>query len=367
MWIAIFTLAALFTVAGMIYLSSRVYGFAFLQKLISRKRLRLIFSALVVIEVFLILLVSLGIINAVISFLILVVFWLLSDLIFFIIAKIRKRKFKLRWSAIPALASAIIYLTVGWFAAHNVDVTSYEIYTDKQVGQLKILMFADAHIGSTFDGEGFARQVERMQQTNPDAVIIAGDYVDDDTAKKDMEEACAALGALKTTYGVYFAFGNHDKGYYDSRDFSGDDLIYELEKNNVTVLQDEAVLIDNRFYIVGRCDSSENVRGGGRKDIAELTAPLDKDLFTVVINHQPTDYENETAAGVDLVLSGHTHGGQMFPLTAVMGLISSNDRIYGYEKRENTQFIVTSGISDWALKFKTGTKSEFVVIDIKTE
>ena len=83
------------------------------------------------------------------------------------------------------------------------------------------------------------------------------------------------------------------------------------------------------------------------------------------MDHQPTDYANEAAAGVDLVLSGHTHGGQLFPVNHVGDWFGINDRTYGYERRNNTDFIVTSGISCWEIKFKTGTKSEFVIIDLE--
>ena len=83
-----------------------------------------------------------------------------------------------------------------------------------------------------------------------------------------------------------------------------------------------------------------------------------------MINHQPNDYAAESAANVDLVLSEHTHGGQMFPIGLISDMFGLNDLVYGREKRNNTEFIVTSGISDWAFKFKTGCKSEFVVIDV---
>ena len=86
----------------------------------------------------------------------------------------------------------------------------------------------------------------------------------------------------------------------------------------------------------------------------ELTADLDPDKFSIVLDHQPQDYEAQAKAGVDLVLSGHTHGGQLFP----------DDRVYGYEKRGSTNFIVTSGISDWAIKFKTGCRSEYLMLEI---
>ena len=182
-----------------------------------------------------------------------------------------------------------------------------------------------------------------------------------------MIQCCEALGKLKTNYGVYFSFGNHDKGYYDPsyRGYSGDDLIAELEKNNVNVLQDDTVLIDDRFYIIGRQDRSEEMeKGGHRASMEELTKDLDSSKFTVVMDHQPCDYDAQAASKVDLVLSGHTHGGQLIPINFLGTLIGGNDRTYGYEKREGTNFIVTSGISDWAIKFKTGCKSEYVVIDV---
>ena len=69
---------------------------------------------------------------------------------------------------------------------------------------------------------------------------------------------------------------------------------------------------------------------------------------------------------MDLVLSGHTHGGQLFPFNNLGKWLGFNDAIYGYERLDNTDFIVTSGISDWELLFKTGCRSEFVVIDIKS-
>ena len=97
----------------------------------------------------------------------------------------------------------------------------------------------------------------------------------------------------------------------------------------------------------------------------ELVKKLDTDKYIVVMDHQPHDYDNQEKAGVDMVLSGHTHGGQFFPVNNAGVWIGANDKTYGREKRTDTNFIVTSGISDWALKFKTGCKSEYVVIDVE--
>ena len=87
--------------------------------------------------------------------------------------------------------------------------------------------------------------------------------------------------------------------------------------------------------------------------------------YTIVLDHQPHDYDDEVKAGVDLVLSGHTHGGQLFPLAPIGYLSGANEQIYGMKKRgDHMVSIVTSGISDWAIDYKTGTFSEYVIIDI---
>lgn len=308
---------------------------------------------------------GLGTINAEIVILHLVVIWLLCDAVNWIAEKKRGEKFSRYYAGGAAIAFTAVYLACGWFLANHVWRKPYTVETDKNVGTLRIVQFADSHVGNTFSGEGFARWVEDMQAENPDIVVITGDYVDDDTSKEDMVAACRALGTLETTYGVYYVFGNHDKGYYTYRGYSGGDLIAELQKNNVVVLQDETVLLDNRFYLIGRQDRSEDQMGRPRATMEELTAGLDPDKFSIVLDHQPHDYEAQEASGVDLVLSGHTHGGQLIPLNRMGEWLGLDDNSYGLEKRGNTSFIVTSGISDWAIQFKTGCRSEYVVIDVQ--
>lgn len=369
MWAAIFGIVVIAAIGAVAYLCNRVYRFAGVDKKIvvrATRRLRKFECVTCVLIAILVLCLALGYINAVVAVIHLVVFWLLSDLLFYIIKKIRRKGFAYNFAGALAVMTTVIYLSVGWVLAHNVWVTHYDIRTDKAVGDLRIVMFADSHIGSTFDGDGFKAHVQKMQKYDPDIVIIAGDYVDDDTSREDMIKSCRALGTLRTTYGVYYAFGNHDKGYYSDshRSYSAADLIAELKKNDVIILQDEVRLVDDRFYIIGRQEADEIRRGTARAEIAELTGGLDGDKFSIVINHQPTDYAAESKAGVDLVLSGHTHGGQMVPIGAISDLFGMNDRVYGREKRGSTDFIVTSGISDWAFGFKTGCYSEFVVIDV---
>lgn len=367
MWTLIFGSILLGTILGILYLASRFARFSLIHKMDKeRKIIRLLFGFIPVVLILLGTWLAFGIINAMICILHLMVIWLICDGISRMIERRRKKEFTRYYTGVFAMGITVIYLACGWYLAHHVWRTEYILTTDKQVGNLRIVQFADSHMGTTFHAEGFARQVKAMQSENPDIVVITGDYVDDDTTKEDMVAACRALGTLKTTYGVYYSFGNHDKGYYgpEYRGYSGDDLTAELQKNNVKVLQDETVLLDNRFYLIGRQDRSEEQAGGNRASMEELVSGLDLDKYSIVLDHQPHDYDAQTAAGVDLVLSGHTHGGQLFPINYMGEWTGENDKTYGLEKRNNTNFIVTSGISDWAIKFKTGCKSEYVVIDV---
>ena len=359
-------IAGLSALAGLAYLAHRIYR-SFLPNLTARKQkaLRWLFAAGVLFAAVLVLCLTLNFVNAVIVLLHLTLFWLLCDFVFWAVKKLRKRGFVRRLEWIPALLLTAVYLSYGWVSANRVWIKNYSLSTEKTVEPLRIVMFADAHIGTTFDGEGFQRQVKRMGEQVPDAVFICGDFVDEGTSKADMETACAALGRLETTYGVFYVFGNHDEGAYGSnRGYGGEELKAELVKNGVNVLEDEGVALGEHFYIAGRRDRSSNERGTRRAEIADLLSNVPDDKYVIVLDHQPNDYVKESAAGADLVLSGHTHGGQMIPIGMMSDIFGWNDLNYGYERREATDFIVTSGISDWSILFKTGCRSEFVVIDI---
>ena len=370
-WAILFGGMYLIGIAGLLFLIRSVQRFHFVSTLSrgSRAASWCIGAALILLPLALAWAV-LGYMNAIIILLHLTVFWGVAELIQRAVQKRRAQPLRRYYAGAAAVLFTALYLGVGWVQANHVWQTDYTVTTEKNVGSLRVALLADSHVGTTFDGEGLNVHIARMQAQQPDVVVIAGDFVDEDTSKADMIAACRALGQLDTPYGVYFAFGNHDKGLYSDggRGYTGDDLIAELQKNGVTVLQDESVLLDGRFYLVGRQDASEELDfGRSRAKIADLISNLDEDKFSIVLDHQPRDYNAEADAGADLVLSGHTHGGQLIPLVQIMGWFhaAGDDRIYGTEQRENTDFIVTSGISDWAIKFKTGCRSEYVIVDIQ--
>lgn len=287
----------------------------------------------------------------------------LVNFVFLFLKKFSKKKYNVNLPAIITFAITFVYLAGGWYVAHHVVESNYSLTSGKVSGQLKIAMFADSHLGTTFDGNGFAKELSKIQKSNPDVLFMAGDFVDDDTTKEDMIVACDALGKFEAKYGIFFVYGNHDRGYFRYRNFTEDELETELQKNGVVILEDEIVQLTDEVVIVGRQDKSVH----SRKNISELMQDIDSNKYVIVLDHQPGDYDAEAAAKVDMVLSGHTHGGWLFPMGIINKYIGPDDRIYGEEYRDKSYFLVTSGISDWALQFKTGTKAEYTIIDINEE
>jgi len=260
-------------------------------------------------------------------------------------------------AGIVALIATAVVLTGAWFCAYHIFRTHYEFNTVKNVGNIRVAMFADSHLGVTLNGRRFAEQMERIDAEGADVLIIAGDFVDDDAKREDLETACEALGRMKTP--VYYVYGNHDRGYYQYRDFDGAYLAKCLKDNGVTILQDDVVLVDDRFYIVGRED-----RSWERAELTQLLEGLDHSKYIITADHQPGEFAKEEELGADLVLSGHTHGGHVWPSGYFGYWFGVNDGIWGLYDHGDTHCIVTSGISGWAIPFKTGTYSEYVIIDI---
>ena len=361
MWFILLLTALLLALAAIVYLVRGVHRTTPFQRLGARRPLLGWLAAVAAVGLTG-LFAWINVTTVIVVILHLVVFWLLCDLLARLAGRLMKREIPCDWRAVAALALTAVCLGAGWFMAHHVCETHYALTTDKPLpnGRIRLAVIGDAHLGVTLDGAAFAAQLERVAEAAPDAVVIVGDFVDDDSRYADVAEACRALGAMDAPGGVYFCYGNHDEGYFRHRDFTGDQLRAALEDNGIAVLADGSALIDGGWYIVGRKDRVM----AGRMDAAALTAGLDASKYIVMLDHQPNDYAAEAESGADLVLSGHTHGGHIFPMGQLAVMLGINDCRYGLSRRGDTDFIVTSGISGWAVPFKTGTYSEFAVVDV---
>lgn len=362
MIIAFLTFIMLILILMGIYIFKRINKLSILNK-INNKYLLIIIKILPILLLLIFLYIDM--INTIVVYVHFFFFLLILDSIILIIKKISKKNINNSISFIIVLIFTILYLGYGYYLVHHVVETDYIIETTKDIGvdNFRIVQVTDSHIGATLNGDDFIKYMDKINKLNPDIVVITGDFVDDDTSYQDMVKGCIGLGNLKTKYGVYFVYGNHDKGYYNYRGYTDKELREELTKNNVTILEDENIEILDNIILVGRQDAQTF----NRLSIKELTKKIDKDKYIIVLDHQPNDYKNEAKEDIDLVLSGHTHGGQLLPLGPFGIMIGAINNYYGITTKNNTTFIVSSGISDWAIKFKTGTISEYVVIDIKNK
>lgn len=352
LWPIIFIVVSSAFVGGILYICNKIKKLGIKNNFI---------PPLIVLFGVLLVALPLGFVSAVVVLIHIILVLLVLDAFLFILSKLTKKKYNNLISSALSLIIVSVYLFFGIVRVYDVKETNYSFKSSKLSEKYRVALFADSHVGTTFSGEGIEKWLLEIESKSPDLIVISGDFVDDSTSKKDMIEACKRLGNVKTKYGIYFVHGNHDKGYYSlRRGFSAKDLENELEKNGVTVLKDEVTLINDEIYIIGRKDFEDRKRAS----IDELIKDLDKSKYMIVLNHQPTDYENESNANVDLVLSGHTHGGNLIPINLINEKISANNATYGHKTIGNTEFIVTSGISDWALKFRTGSISEYVIIDL---
>lgn len=344
--------------------------FYFLEKIAKGKKwLRIVLTLGICLIVFVIGYFTNMVYTVVIILNFMVIDWIFC-LIGWILGKITKKHFKIYLAGVLAVIFTIGYFVYAYWNDWNVVRTDYSIKTEKTITdnggkklkKFRIAQITDAHIGTTFDGKGLAKYIDEIAKTKPDIFVITGDLIDDDTTKQQMIDTCNSLGGIKPKYGTYYIEGNHDAAYYKNRGYSMSEFEKDLESNGVTYMKDDIKLINDSVYVIGRIDRRFNEK---RKSMAELTKGLDKSKYMIVLDHQPHDFDAQSKSGVDLVLCGHTHGGQLFPIGYLGEWYGSYEKSYGIEKRKNTLFEVSSGISGWGVPYKTGAVSEYVIIDIK--
>jgi predicted MPP superfamily phosphohydrolase len=221
-------------------------------------------------------------------------------------------------------------------------------------GTYRIVAISDVHLGHGTSRKDLARYVDMVNSHNPDVVLIVGDLIDNSITPVRQQRMEEELRELKAPMGIYMAAGNHE---YISK-------IGEVEKflneTPITLLRDSVVTLPCGIQIVGR-DDRHNHR---RKSLGELLERVDSNKPIVVLDHQPYNLAEVDAAEVDIQLSGHTHRGQVWPLSLLTDYIY--EQSHGYRKWQNTHIYVSSGLSLWGPPFRIGTNSELAIITVKS-
>lgn len=280
--------------------------------------------------------------------------------------RLHSEKSRKRWSvlyrsgAVSILMLGLILL-YGYYNMHQIRETDYVVRTEKKLSkELKIAQISDLHTGTTMDAEKLQEYCDAIQAAGPDVLTLTGDIFDERTTREEMKEAAAVLAGVETTYGVYYVFGNHDYNYYtEPPHYTYEELKNTLTNFGIHVLEDESIAVTEELTIAGRSDYYMN-----RADIGQVLEGTNQESFILVLDHQPRDFEANAEAGVDLQLSGHTHGGQMWPTGQIGELSGAVELNYGLKKIDSFHAIVSSGIAGWGYAVRTGKHSEYVVVTV---
>ncbi len=268
----------------------------------------------------------------------------------------------------------------GMIHAGNIRTTKYEAVIEKSAGdlkQMKVILAADLHMGYNIGCSHIQQMVDKINAEEPDLVVFAGDIFDNEyEALDDPEELISIFRGIKSRYGVYACYGNHDIkekilagftfGGNNGKKQSDVRMDEFLEKAGITLLRDESVLIADSVYLYGRPDRHRPGRGiTTRKTPKEITERMDLSKPVFVIDHQPKELQELADAGVDLDLCGHTHDGQTFPGNLTIRMMWEN--ACGYLKKGDMHNIVTSGVGVFGPNMRVGTAAEICSVTVKFE
>ena len=254
-----------------------------------------------------------------------------------------------------------VVFTYGYFHYINKVRVRVDLSTDKslaamptdeqgQVRPLRIVMTSDWHLGYHNRKRALAHWIDLINAEQPDVILIAGDIIDHSFRPLEEEQMAAEFHRL--TAPVYACLGNHE---YIS---GASGALQFYDEAGIRLLRDE-VVEEGPLMIVGRDDRVNHHRAS----LQDLTERLPADKYTIVLDHQPYRLEEAEQAGVDFMLAGHTHHGQVWPLSWITDALY--ECAYGRYQRGHTHYYISSGLGIWGGKFRIGTRSEYIVAELK--
>ncbi len=284
---------------------------------------------------------------------------------------------------VVGLIGIVFILSISWrgtIAAQTINDTKYDITVSKSVkspemhDKLRIALIADVHLGYNVGCDRVTDMVNKINENNPDIVLIAGDIFDNEyAALENPDKLIELFKSIETKYGVYAVLGNHDieEPILGGFTFGGDkekciseQMLGFLDKANIRLLHDEGVMIEDSVYLYGRPDYERlNLGSTSRKSPEEITAQIDDTVPIIVLDHEPRELELLSDAGVDLDLCGHTHDGQIFPLNLTSRWFSWENST-GLIKIGDMYNIVTSGVGLFGPNLRVGTDAEICIVDV---
>ena len=245
------------------------------------------------------------------------------------------------------LGAAGILTVIGFIQARRPRVVSLQIPAG--VEPYRIVQWSDVHIGPTIQRCFVESLVRRTNALHADAVVITGDLIDGPV--DDLRDAIEPLRDLRARDGVFVVTGNHE--YY----WRAGEWIKELERLGLTFLENEHRVVRDDIVIAGVTDPA-----GRQSDPAAALSGAPREAYKILLAHRPQVAKAASDLGVDLQLSGHTHGGQFFPFNLLIRWFQPV--VSGLHRVGNTMLYVSRGTGYWGPPSRLGVGGEITMIDL---
>jgi predicted MPP superfamily phosphohydrolase len=251
-----------------------------------------------------------------------------------------------------------------WSAVRPVEVKRVPVRLKKlpeSMGKLRLVQLTDMHVGLTIGRDFVEDIVRKVNALEPDIVAITGDLIDGSV--EDLGRAVAPLGEIAAKLGTYFVTGNHE--YYSG----ADSWLTFLESIGIRALRNEHVELAKSgdvIHLAGVDDWTAHQFGHGHgADVERALSGRDTSKPVVLLAHQPVQFEEARQHGVDLQISGHTHGGQIFPFGFLTRLVQPF--LAGLHQRGDSQIYVSSGTGYWGPPMRIAAPSEITLIELEPD
>ena len=248
------------------------------------------------------------------------------------------------------IAGLMVYGNIHY---HNKVREPLTLSTSKKMSKpMKVVMLSDLHLGYHNRKAEFQRWVEMINGENPDLILIAGDIIDGYMKPIYQEDIATEFKKFKAP--VVASLGNHEY-------ITGIDEVLDFYKDaGITLLRDSTFTMGD-LVVAGRDDRSSR----GRMSTEDLLKNVNKEKYIVLLDHQPYNLEESQQAGVDFQFSGHTHEGQVWPISLMVRYMFED--AWGPYQKGDTRYYVSSGLGIWGGKYRIGTRSEYIVATIETK
>ena len=256
------------------------------------------------------------------------------------------------------LVTAIVIVVYGFAHAKRITTKKYTIKLGNSGEEFRLVMVSDIHMGAFIRERHVGKVARRINSLTPDLVVIAGDLFDVDNEilndAEELKKISKKLRRIKSRYGTYAVMGNHDPKVTDKT------MLRFLKMAHIKLL-DNASITFSQIQLIGRTDAGNNERF----PLQEIPKNGASGKPTVVIDHNPAGIDEAAEYGADLVLCGHTHRGQFFPVNIFTQWANGKHYFYGHEKFGETHAIISSGVGFFQLPVRIGTSNE--VVDIRIQ